>query len=56
MIKGLIAPILSPFNNDLSFNQDMYDALAAELLESGCSGQLPFGTAREDLSVGSSVF
>ena len=30
MIKGLIAPILSPFNDDLSFNQDMYNALAAE--------------------------
>ena len=44
MIKGLIAPILSPFNDDLSFNQDMYNALAAELLQTGCSGLAPFGT------------
>ncbi|MGC6520186.1 MAG: dihydrodipicolinate synthase family protein [Candidatus Puniceispirillaceae bacterium] len=53
MIKGLIAPILSPFNDDLSFNQDMYNALAAELLETGCSGLAPFGTTGEALSVSS---
>ena len=53
MIKGLIAPILSPFNDDLSFNQDMYNALAAELLQKGCSGLAPFGTTGEALSVGS---
>ena len=53
MIKGLIAPILSPFNDDLSFNQDMYNALAAELLQTGCSGLAPFGTTGEALSVGS---
>ena len=29
MTKGLIAPILPPFNDDLSFNHDMYNALAA---------------------------
>ena len=53
MIKGLIAPILSPFNDDLSFNQDMYNALAAELLATGCSGLAPFGTTGEALSVSS---
>jgi 4-hydroxy-tetrahydrodipicolinate synthase len=53
MIKGLIAPILSPFNDDLSFNQDLYNALAAELLETGCSGLAPFGTTGEALSVSS---
>jgi 4-hydroxy-tetrahydrodipicolinate synthase len=53
MIKGLIAPILSPFNNDLSFNQDLYNALAAELLATGCSGLAPFGTTGEALSVSS---
>ena len=52
MIKGLIAPILSPFNDDLSFNQDLYNALAAELLQTGCSGLAPFGTTGEALSVG----
>ena len=53
MIKGLIAPILSPFNDDLSFNQDLYNALAAELLQTGCSGLAPFGTTGEALSVSS---
>ena len=53
MIKGLIAPILSPFNDDLSFNQDLYNALAAELLATGCSGLAPFGTTGEALSVSS---
>ncbi|MEC8806649.1 MAG: dihydrodipicolinate synthase family protein, partial [Pseudomonadota bacterium] len=53
MIKGLIAPILSPFNDDLSFNQDLYNELAAELLSTGCSGLAPFGTTGEALSIGS---
>ena len=53
MIKGLIAPILSPFNDDLSFNQDLYNELAAELLATGCSGLAPFGTTGEALSVSS---
>ena len=53
MIKGLIAPILSPFNDDLSFNQDLYNALAAELLQTGCSGLAPFGPTGEALSVSS---
>ena len=53
MIKGLIAPILSPFNDDLSFNQDLYNALAAGLLETGCAGLAPFGTTGEALSVSS---
>ena len=53
MIKGLIAPILSPFNDDLSFNQELYNELAAELLATGCSGLAPFGTTGEALSVSS---
>ena len=51
MIKGLIAPILSPFNNDLKFNQNMYNDLAHDLLENGCSGLAPFGTTGEALSL-----
>ena len=35
MIKGLISPILSPFNDDLSFNEDLYVSLAKDLLEKG---------------------
>ena len=53
MIKGLIAPLLSPFNDDLSFNQSLYNSLALELLENGCSGLAPFGTTGEALSISS---
>ena len=52
MIKGLIAPILTPFNNDLTLNQDLYNELAKNLLSNGCSGLAPFGTTGEALSVG----
>ena len=52
LIKGLIAPILSPFNDDLSFNQNLYNDLAKDLLTSGCSGLAPFGTTGEALSLG----
>ena len=51
MIRGLIAPILSPFDNDLKFNQNMYNDLAHDLLENGCSGLAPFGTTGEALSL-----
>ena len=53
MIKGLIAPLLSPFNDDLSFNQSLYNSLAFELLENGCSGLAPFGTTGEASSISS---
>ena len=51
LIKGLIAPILSPFDDDLKFNQQMYNDLAHDLLENGCSGLAPFGTTGEALSL-----
>jgi len=53
MIKGLIAPLLSPFKDDLLFNQSLYNSLAIELLENGCSGLALFGTTGEALSVSS---
>ena len=52
LIKGLISPILSPFNDDLSFNQSLYNELAEELLGNGCAGLAPFGTTGEALSIG----
>ena len=53
MIKGLISPILTPFNPDLSIATDLYIELAKKLLASGgCSGLAPFGTTGEALSVG----
>ena len=51
MIRGLIAPILSPFHNDLSFDQGTYNDYAKHLLASGCSGLAPFGTTGEALSI-----
>ena len=35
MIRGLIAPLLVPFNDDLSFDQSLYNSSAIELLENG---------------------
>ena len=51
MIRGLIAPILSPFNEDLSFDQVTYNDYAKHLLASGCSGLAPFGTTGEAMSI-----
>ena len=51
MIKGLISPILSPFDDNLNFNQEMYNELAKDLLSTGCSGLAPFATTGEALSV-----
>jgi 4-hydroxy-tetrahydrodipicolinate synthase len=52
LIKGLIAPILTPFDNDLKLDQTMYNDLAKSLIANGCSGLAPFGTTGEALSVG----
>lgn len=53
MITGLIAPALTPFNDDLSLAEDLFIAHSKWLLsEGGCSGLAPFGTTGEALSVG----
>lgn len=51
-IRGLIAPILTPFNNDLSVATSLYVAHAKRLFDQGCAGIAPFGTTGEALSVG----
>jgi len=51
-IRGVIAPILTPFNDDMSVATDLYVAHARRLLEQGCAGIAPFGTTGEALSVG----
>ena len=51
MITGLIAPLLTPFDDKLALDQDKFHALAKCLLNSGCSGLAPFGTTGEALSV-----
>ena len=54
MIKGLIAPVLTPFDDELNLDQGMYNDFAAQLLETGCLGLAPFGTTGEALSVSNS--
>ncbi len=51
-IRGVIAPILTPFNDDLSVATSLYVAHAKRLFDQGCAGILPFGTTGEALSVG----
>lgn len=50
--RGVVAPILTPFNDDLSIATDLYVGLAHQLFEQGCAGLAPFGTTGEALSVG----
>jgi len=50
--RGVIAPVLTPFNDDLSIATDLYVAHARWLFEQGCAGIAPFGTTGEALSVG----
>ena len=50
--RGVIAPILTPFNDDLSIAADLYIELARRLFDEGCAGLAPFGTTGEALSVG----
>lgn len=49
---GVIAPVLTPFNDDLSIATDLYLANARRLLSEGCVALAPFGTTGEALSVG----
>ncbi len=49
--RGLIAPILTPFNDDGSLALDLYIDHARRLLDQGCAGIAPFGTTGEALSV-----
>lgn len=51
-MRGVIAPILTPFNEDLSIATDLYVNLAKRLFDEGCAGLAPFGTTGEALSVG----
>ena len=48
----MFAPLLTPFNDDLSLATDLYVHLAQHLLDEGCAGLVPFGTTGEALSVG----
>lgn len=52
VIRGVIAPNLTPFRADLSVDRDTFVAHALHLLSHGCAGLAPFGTTGEALSVG----
>jgi 4-hydroxy-tetrahydrodipicolinate synthase len=38
IIRGLIAPILTPFNDDLTIATDLYIEHAKWLFDQGCAG------------------
>ncbi len=48
----MVAPILTPFNDDMTVATGLYVAHAKWLFEQGCAGIAPFGTTGEALSVG----
>jgi 4-hydroxy-tetrahydrodipicolinate synthase len=51
-IRGVLVPLLTPFNDDGTIATDLYTAHARALLDQGCAGLVPFGTTGEALSVG----
>ena len=51
-IRGVLAPLLTPFDDDMTVATDLYVAHAERLLDAGCAGLVPFGTTGEALSVG----
>ena len=51
-IHGVIVPLLTPFNDDLTIATDLYVSHARWLFAQGCAGIAPFGTTGEALSVG----
>ncbi len=50
-MTGVMTPILTPFNDDLSFASDLYISHAKWLLEQGIHFLSPFGTTGEALSM-----
>jgi 4-hydroxy-tetrahydrodipicolinate synthase len=51
-IRGVLVPLLTPFNDDMTVATDLFVAHAQWLLGQGCAGLVPFGTTGEALSVG----
>ncbi len=51
-LRGVLAPNLTPFEDNGQIAMDLYVAHARRLLEQGCVGLVPFGTTGEALSVG----
>jgi 4-hydroxy-tetrahydrodipicolinate synthase len=51
-IRGVLVPLLTPFNEDATVATDLFIAHARGLLDQGCAGLVPFGTTGEALSLG----
>ncbi|MEM7189334.1 MAG: dihydrodipicolinate synthase family protein [Pseudomonadota bacterium] len=51
-LRGVIAPNLTPFNEDLTIAEGLFLDHAAWLIDQGCVGLAPFGTTGEALSIG----
>ncbi|MGD1922862.1 MAG: dihydrodipicolinate synthase family protein [Paracoccaceae bacterium] len=51
-LRGVVAPNLTPFNEDLTIAEELYLDHAAWLIDQGCVGLAPFGTTGEALSIG----
>ena len=51
-IRGVIVPLLTPFDDDGSIATDLYVEHAKWLFANGCAAIAPFGTTGEALSVG----
>ncbi|HET7409425.1 MAG TPA: dihydrodipicolinate synthase family protein [Paracoccaceae bacterium] len=52
VLRGVIAPNLTPFEDDLTIAEGLYLDHAEWLLAEGCVGLAPFGTTGEALSLG----
>lgn len=49
--KGIIPPIITPFNDDGSVNYDLYKKLIGYLIDNGVHGIFPMGTTGEFYSI-----
>ena len=50
-VKGVLAPLLTPLNDDLSIATDLYIAHARRMMDEGCAGIVPFSTTGEGASM-----
>ncbi|MEO0363269.1 MAG: dihydrodipicolinate synthase family protein, partial [Pseudomonadota bacterium] len=49
--RGVVAPVFTPFNDDLTVATDLFVAHAEALLDEGCVALAPFGTTGEAASL-----
>ncbi len=50
-LRGVIAPVFTPFNDDLSIATDLYTAHALSLMKTGCGALAPFAATGEAFSI-----